>query len=364
MPTVRTSRRGVALPITIFVVTLITLLLSTGFARIKAEGEITTNSNEVTVALAVAQSGLETYLSLLNVDACERPLRPANGDSVRVNVTGGYAWVVARVVQRPLDTLANWLYIVKSTGYAVKPAIGPAPRAQRTVAQFARWQPGAINATGAWTAANGITGAIDGGADGEFRGGDMASSSCDQPALPGLHVPSGQSPGDLSNYTVTGSPTVLQSGTPWAVATGTYINWAEVTSIRPDYTSFQSWNWDYTVQLVTGNLTIGNVGSDHVGTGLLIVTGDLRLRGNFFQFYGVILVGGRLIMDANDQRFDGWVASGLNEGLGAPVSASVLGATNNYTDFDYNSTYVWMGMRNLAGWVAVENAWTDNWALY
>ncbi len=89
------NERGFALPVTILLVALLTVLLSAGFTRVRAELEITEGTAQVAAALAVAQSGLHTYLGMLNVDTCSRPIRPADGDSLRINVT-------------PEDTPRSW----------------------------------------------------------------------------------------------------------------------------------------------------------------------------------------------------------------------------------------------------------------
>ena len=99
-----------------------------------------------------------------------------------------------------------------------------------------------------------------------------------------------------------------------------------------------------------------------VGRGLLIVSGDLTILGSFVQWYGVVLVGGRINFDAADQRFDGLVASGLNHQLGVFVPDGSFGG--DYTDIDYNSQYVQLAMRALAGFAPVANAYTEDWKTY
>jgi hypothetical protein len=222
-----------------------------------------------------------------------------------------------------------------------------------------------VNAT--WVAANGVEGKWDPSAWGELKGADQAAAGCVLPAINPVRVAVGEAPTDLSLYTTSGlTPVALESGTPLDVANSTGINWSAVLAgaITPDYATVQLDNWDYTVQMLTGTGTLGVPGESHTGTGLLIVTDDLQVLGSFVQWYGVILVGGRIIFDAADQRFDGWVVTGLNEQIGTGVVHTDLGSFANYIDIDFNSTYVYMGMQGLSGWVPVENAWMDNWASY
>jgi hypothetical protein len=76
----------------------------------------------------------------------------------------------------------------------------------------------------------------------------------------------------------------------------------------------------------------------------------------------VVLVGGRIFFDAADQRFDGLVASGLNRQLGMSVPTGSFGG--DYLDIDYNSRYIYLAMRPLAGFAPVANALTEDWNTY
>src|SRR5574341_710423 len=94
--------RGIALPVPLFIITLMTIMLAAAFARVGAERELAVGSSDAVNALAVAQSGLQRYFAYRD----SLRARPRDGDSVRFNVTGGYADVVARVSKRPVtDTL-------------------------------------------------------------------------------------------------------------------------------------------------------------------------------------------------------------------------------------------------------------------
>ena len=366
---VLSSRRGFALPLTILLIALLTVMLTAGFSRLQVERQIADGAGNVSTALTIAQSGLQTYLGTVNTDACTRPIRPPDGDSVRINLTGGYADVVARVVQRPLDTLQTWTYIVRSTGYVIHPLAGPEPRARRTVAQFARWQTGHLYIRAAWTAANGINNWAPPGS-GEFRGRDQnPTPECSQPEINPIRAPLGEGPLPPSEYLTDGTlPIVESSGTPMEVADSTGIDWlATITGgLIPDYTSVQLGNLDYPVQVITGNLTIGSGASVIEGTGLLVVTGDLRIRGASFKWYGVVLVGRQLKFDAADQRFDGYLVSGLQEQDSTPpnIPRTKLGGAGNSTSIHFNTAYIRRAMESLTGFVPIGNAWMDNWATY
>jgi hypothetical protein len=355
------SRAGFALPIVLLLVVLLTALLTAGLARTASELQIATASQAVEQASAVARSGLQTYLGSVSEDACGRPNRPPDGDSVRINVPGGFAEVVATVVRRPADTLANWLYLVRSTGYVIWPAYGSTPVANRTIAQFAEWQSGQLALPAAFTAANGLT-RIPGGS-GQLHGADEhGTSGCQTAPLRSLRV-AGSVPG-LSDYDLTGgSP--LGGGTGAEIVDAARIDWGALLTpgrISPDYSSPQPDDGTYPIQFVTGNGTLGSAGATTFGRGLLIVSGDLLVLGNFVQWYGVVLVGGQILFDAADQRFDGFVASGLNRQLGLAPPVGAIGG--DYTDIDYDSRYVRLALRPLTGFAPVANAHLEHWRSY
>ena len=364
-PLLRVHRAdGFALPITLFVVTLVTLMLSTVFVRVQIDRRIGESSGDIVDALTAAQSGLNSYLGTVNYDVngCWRALRPPDGDSVRINVNGGYADVVAHVVQRPLDTLDTWMYIVRSTGRVIKPTQGADPQAVRTVAQFAEWRRGSVDIVAALTAANGLR---DPDGTGEFKGNDQAPSPCNDPNVSAIRTPTGEAPSLPLGYTTTGtSPNVVESGSGPTVANLTKIDWLATTTggVIPDYTYVRTGDTSYPVMLITGDATLGAAGLTTVGYGTLIVTGKLTTEGNFVQWYGIVLVGGDLHFHAADQRFDGTVVSGLNEQLGLnPLKTHIAGG---YVDIDYDSRFVRLATRPFAGFFPVENGWVDNWATY
>jgi len=352
---------GIALPTTILVITLVTIMISALFVRVQTDRRIGESGGHNVDALALAQGGLETYLGTVNFDACDRPSRPPDGDSVRINLIGGYADVVAHVVRRPADTLGTWMYVVRSTGKVIVPALGAEPQAQRTVARFAQWQSSSITPPAAFTAANGLFRTSGGSI--ELRGVDQAAVGCTEPTVYALRVPAGTQPSPRADFVLNGiSPYVLQSGTSLEVANETGIDWAAVVGggIVPDTNEIVLWDMDYPVMLVNGDATLNTNNSQGFGT--LIVTGDLEIVGNWLYWYGIVLVGGEIEFSATEQLFDGFVVSGLNAQLGAAVSMGQIGTVT--TDFDYDSQYVRKALKALAGFAPVSNAWIDNWATY
>ena len=366
------SHRGFALPLTLFVVALITVMLSASFVRVRNEHRISESSGDMLTALAVAQTGLQSYVGTVNFDGCYRAIRPLDGDSVRINVQGGYADVVATVVKKPVDSLTPWMYVVRSTGYVIDPTQGTEPQARRTVAQFAHWQRNYIRVLAAYTAANGFTNLKT--SVGELSGADQAPGGCEDPQVPALRVPSGEAPAtwmpgldSIQDYATSGlSPVVVTGGNGTDVANATGIDWvATITGgIVPDYDYIRLWDFDYPVMLVEGDATLNCISGD-LGFGLLIVTGELYITGtggDCIYWYGVILVGDEADFDASEQLVDGMIVSGLNEQTGGtPILGDVDG---DDLDIDYDSWYVRRALASLAGFAPIGNAWVDNWSTY
>ncbi len=109
-------------------------------------------------AFAVAQSGLQTYIGM------SRDSTPPDGDSLRINVVGGYADVVAQLIRNDTPNSIQ-MYVVRSRGHVIVPSVGPEPQAVRTVAQFAQWG-GTLRRVAALTSINKIIVTNDGEDDG------------------------------------------------------------------------------------------------------------------------------------------------------------------------------------------------------
>ncbi|MDH4044206.1 MAG: hypothetical protein OEY20_06910 [Gemmatimonadota bacterium] len=348
------DRRGIALPAVILLVALLTALLTTGLSRARTERQIAEASDETAGALTIAQSGLQTYLGTVTT-------RPADGDSTRINVTGGYANVVTYLVRQPADTIQRTLYLVRSTGVVITPDSGAAPRAQRTVAQFAEWEAGYMLHRAALTAPNGLQ-QRNGSSILYFSGYDACATNAPIPAARTTSmttVPPAPAPTFLP------PPGLIAEGvgTGLTVATQTAINWAGALGgeLVPDYTSFQNGNFAFPVQRVAGNLALAGT---LAGTGLLVVGGDLDIGGSSFDFRGVILVGGSIDFNASLQIVRGLVISGLNEQLGVNPQRTEMGGTNKNLYIYYDSCFILAALAPLTGLTPIRNAWLDTWASY
>lgn len=347
-----TNDSGIALPVTIFVITLLTIMLAASFIRVDAERSIALGAGQSVNALALAQSGLQDYLA-------SRTAPPSDGDSVRFNLTGGYADVVAHLVQRPADSLANRVYVVRSTGYVIVPERGATHQGATTVAQFAAWQTGVIRRIAAFVAANRVTSAAGGNIN--INGNDNCL---------GLSGPVGsvraRSGSSFTRGTYTPTPPVV-SGSGGHVADTTGVDWNRIVNggFIPDYYTL-SGPGPWKTYLIRGNATLA---SGTVGTGILMVTGNLTTTGTGgrAEWYGIVLVGGRIEFNARRTRFRGLVYSGLNELLGGgPPPDGTIGGGGGGSEYviEYWSCYVNNSLAGLTGLVGIPNAWVENWATY
>jgi hypothetical protein len=346
------DERGFALPAVIFLVALLTLLLTTGLARVQADRQIAEAGEATADAFAIAQSGLQNYMG-------SRTTRPPDGDSVRVNLTGGYANVVSRVVRNPADTTENSLYLVRSTGFVIDPLAGAAIQAQRSVAQFADWQSGTIEWRAALTAASGLTAEDDDAATPRVISG---FDECGGDPIPGART---DTDAPTVGVTYAGSTALIEqgAGAQTAIANQTEIDWAGALSSAfvPDYTTFQNGDTTFPIQRIMGYFNPGGAVS---GSGLLIVRDSLRPTGSGFYFEGVILVGGGFNFDADSNVIHGLVVTGLNRQLGLWANPTDLGGLGEISRVSFNSCKVSRALAALAGMAPLANGWLDTWATY
>ena len=337
-------RDGIALPLTIFAVAIVTLMLSTVMVRVRTDLALAVSSSDVTEGLIIAQNGLRTYLA----SATERP---ADGDSIRINVQGGYAMVVARLVQRPTDTLDNWRFVIRSTGYVIKPDEGSDPRAIRTVAQFADWQHAAIYTAAALTAINGV----DFGDEPQIVVDGYDNCSIEK-KVAGLRAPAGSETPDSTN----GAPPTKIQGSWSDVAAETRVDWPAIVSgaFEADYETAIFNDTTYSSYYLEGNVYLENVS----GNGLLIVTGELDTEGSYFFWDGIVLVGGMFDPDADSSVIRGMLVSGLNKTLGQSVEPNEFYESGDKVYLSYGSYDIDQTVDAVGGFVPMENTWMDNWA--
>jgi hypothetical protein len=348
------DRRGFALPTVILLVALLTVLLTAGLSRARTESQIAYATNETEGAFTIAEGGLQAYLGGITLGT--PPSRPPDGDSVRINIPGGYANVVAHLVRHPADTTQRSLYLIRSTGVVVNPDSGARAEATHSVAQFAEWESSYMLHRAALTSANGVE------RNSGFASTVMITGNgdpCGATPIPGVRAAD-----TVGSFSPTGNPgLIVESGT--TIAAQTLINWSGALGddLVPDYTSFQNGNATYPVQRVLGDANI--VGFNPSGTGILLVSGDLHVVALSFQFKGIILVGGKIEFDVGTTLVRGLIVSGLGKQLGAPnPGRTEMGGDFKSVYVYYDSCEIQNALASLSGLAGVRNAWMDTWASY
>ncbi len=362
------QQRGFALPITIFLIAILTLMLGSTFTRAATEHRIAGGSKAAIVAMFVAQSGLEKYFSQDFLDWN----RPLSGDSMRLDLQGGWAWVVPEVLRTPADTMNDFLYIIRSTGYAENPREPGNVLAHRAIAQFANWQTPWLDAPrAAIIAANRLQIEPPAGKV-VFDGRDRPNSLCaGDPLLPdgfGARLPaSGNTDLELADD-YHGAPGRQESGTRESVAQLVNIDWEAIRSGKfiPDYTSPQyGLTGEFPSQLVDGNYSESV--QHFEGEGLLIVTGNLSVSTAREHWYwrGVILVGGEAKFESDTTYIYGRVITGLNYLTGdAPTNDDTDVRATQLARSRFDSCNIRKSLKSLKGFVPLVNTWVDNWATF
>ena len=358
----RFNQRGATLPLTVLLLALMGVAVAITYHRISSERRITGDSRAQLGAFAVAQSGLNRYLSLLN----GKP--PWNVTVTYNDLPGGTAQVDLRQLRESTTTLLPALYTITSRGTYTggKRYDGLAPAAERTVATYALWTPAPFDLNGAFTSLN-ASGVRINGASPRLSGIDRCGVGA---AIPGVASVDGQ---------YSGQPVVLEGnpvGVPANMGTGgtggtadqaVDIDWAAIragTMLPPIYThptwptsgQFDEWP----VTKVNGDLN--PLPSN--GKGILIVTGDLTINGATppRTWEGIVLVGGTLTGNGASNIY-GAVITGLNVKVGIPVTGlNDLG--NGTKNYQYDSCALSRALGKIGSIQRVRNGWSDNWASY
>ena len=344
-----TREGGFALPFTVLLLALLTAMLTGILTRAATEHEVTKSSRASVDALTVARNGLKHYF------ADTLSLRPGAADSIRYNVDGGFAWVFPNLLVHPADSMQDHLYLIRSVGYTLDPNQGSTPQARRFVAEFANWHQGAMNEQAALTAINGAYGTPPVGTTAVVDGTDL----CGMGDTTGLRSRIGAVPPPGT----TGSPPSIIADTALQVAAQQGIDWATIYNggFTADYSSVINGDTTFASYLLTGpHPQLHNIR----GTGLLIALGELDSESTYFEWDGVILVGGEFDWDADSTIVRGLVVSGLNEQLGVPVDSQRFNEANENVFLYYDSCNVDRALESLRGFRRQANTFFDNWATY
>ncbi|UCD24002.1 MAG: hypothetical protein JSW51_13385 [Gemmatimonadota bacterium] len=342
------DQRGFALPLSILVITVTTLMLTAAFVRAAADHDTADSAASTVKALAIARTGLERYIAIYD----SINVRPLDGDSLRINVSGGFADVIAHQVQVPANALQPHTYVVRSRGTAIEPTRGSDPQAVRTVAQFANWVPAGFSTVAAHTALNGVKFAPE--SEHVIDGNDQCS---------GLAVMGYRGPwtSDVPAGT-SGSPPDSVAGTWPQIAVKLGIDWSQIVNgdFEADHAAVIAGDTTFATYRIEGNASL----TDITGTGLLMVTGNLDLHGARIEWDGAVLIGGRLHPDADTTIIRGMLVSGLNFQVGEFPNKNELSHEDENLYIHFNSCTLHRALDRYTGFSPVAGTWIDNWAMY
>jgi hypothetical protein len=360
------------------VLALMAVAVAITFARTSAERAIGADGKANLGAFAVAQSGLNRFLSTLD----GKPAVPNTwpGNPVIQSVTyadlpGGTAQVEMAMLRESTTTLLPAVYSITSRGVytAAKRFDSRKPAAERTVATLALWTPAPLDINAAVTSLTGLT--VNGNSS-HYSGIDRCGiqSNIAGVAVPG---PSG-GPGNLDAQhpsVVDGSPEdePINIGTPGTGGTAkdeVDVDWDGIVNnnlIPPNLVYSGTWPpmngggglgmEDWPVIRINGNATMPGSGK-----GILIVTGNLTWNGTPIKTWeGLVLVGGTLIGNGNAFIYGG-VMTGLNIKLGIAVPDYDVG--NGTKTWQYDSCSLTRALGKIGSIQRVRNGWTDTWSSY
>jgi hypothetical protein len=359
-PLLRRAPRGVALPMAVMAVALLTSLITAALLVLGSERRVIDTQDSTVKAAALAQSALQWFMNERGTAFGFTTAPPAASESTRVNYTGlGYADVVLTQI-RPVVGGAPAVYLLRSHAVLTLGRMSGLPAAERTVAQYAQFIKQGLKVQGGWTSLTGLT--KNGGA-GTLSGFDACGDSA---AVAGVAVPT--NPGYDQNGGASvpvGNPPIKLLGTQAQTNAAVRIDWNAIVNqnaITPTVTippgsfptTFPAGYWPV-IRINTSPYTLPTWGQ-----GLIIATGDLVVSGSE-MWNGIILVGGKLTANGNN-TVQGAVMSGLNVLLGMSVEESDVG--NGTKTYGYDSCHVSAALAALSHLEPVNNAWADNWAGY
>jgi hypothetical protein len=376
----RSNRPGMAVPMAILSIAVMTIALMTGFMLISSERRTVDDQQAQVRALGIAQQGLDAYLRHPE-NPTFRPGRtvhmpPWSNDTAWVPVnTRDTAIVIPKLFRTSTLVNADTMYVISSLGYLGGKYLRGTPTARRAVAEMATWTMGAtLPIKAGWMSLSGIQ---KNGVSGTLSGNDDASPPCGGPGnVAGVSVPTAvpsgagyQGPLDplsgnppLDNTTLgltpaTAADSMKKSGIDW-------LRWSQGLDIPNVWRTadhggtFPSFSnpASYPIVYVSGNLP-----DLPTGRGLLIVSGNLTINGST-SWDGIILVGGGVTANGNN-NVQGAVLSGLNAIID-PTSVPIASLGNGTKTIQYNSCEVKKAMAGMRALVPRRGTWVDNWATF
>lgn len=325
-------------------------------------------------AFTIAQSALEQFIvrrqqtGFCPICMANNPVRPTLPESTQIAFPGGFAWVVARPIRATTETVTG-LFLITSRGVDTTTPIGGGSRlsrAERTVAQYATWNPLSMNVVSSWTSLSGVNKA---GISGDIVGHDNCPSGSGGGAssLPGVTVPTGTYSGSTGGV-VGATPPIDSVQSLDALRNNVGIDWRAIQNgaVTADYTVNNSSQWPTAALFALNPNTWFVIRVRYQdanppltffpGRGIIIADSNFVMNGNE-DWKGILLVGGKLDSNGNNANY-GATLSGLNLLLNNnPIPQSTQ---NGAKSFFYHSCNVRDAASRLSSYMVVQNAWMDN----
>lgn len=357
MPRLR-NRSGIALPTILMLVAILSVMAAGAITLVGTERRVVGYESGATRAHALARSGLDRFLASRDSMGFTS-IPPAPVESVRVAFPGGYADVVMERVREEVGIASPAMYVVRSRGVLLDRSARPRPIAERTIAQYARWQRAAMTVLAAHTSLGGVNYI---GSAGTLNGLDACGAAASVagvavPTAPGYAQPSGP-------FIPSGTPNALDLGTSATAINAVSMDWGSIAvhGISAATVQLPGGAWPTSTQwgdpdfwpviVVRGDFTVP---SD--GRGLLVVTGALTLPPS--RHWDGILLTGDALATSGGATVNGAVVTGLNATLGATVAADQL--SGPYVA-QYNSCNVAHALDVFNGLTPIRNATIDRWS--
>lgn len=363
-------REGFALTMVLLVMIVLTGGVLTAYSLTTTEHRKTDDRREQVSAFLLAQEGLGRFIEESQGDGPDLDADPQEWCKDYGDLNGGEARVCPYLLRAAVDDEPE-LWVIHSTAWRTGGNLAHLPDAARSVAQMVYWEPAELDVKAGLESLGGVTNKGN-DKDGKISGIDECGI---EDPLPALAIPEFPKYDDKHKDILETGPCLEDGTCPDRIrytgpnteeaAKSVNIDWAGIkngTALRPDE-EFPGGAWrtptstkEWPVLKYNGNLD-----GAPSGKGILIVTGDLTLRGGKVDWHGIVLVGGKL--EANgDNTISGATIVGLNALLGEQVQPSELDATLNGTKtLRFNSCHIADALEAYSSFVPISNAWMDAW---
>lgn len=343
---------GFALVVALLSLVGLTALATVGFLMSDTDYDVSQNHRASVRAFYAADAALKEYIGTQ---------KGFPDDTMFFSYPDATARVTATLLNEP-DSLQQ-IFLIESEGVYTPPEGGTAVRRMSTITII---DMNTLNAPAALTSPVGI---LKNGGAGTIDGYDESvTGDCPVAGLgdkPGVAVPPAGYQQNGGSTVPDGNPPIFEDA-PLSILASTGIDWQAVVagqSMLPDYVipgdawpNFNQLASDDWPVIYVDQVAEFEVNPPESGRGTIIVRHDFRMTGSF-DWDGILLVGGRIVSDGN-QDIRGAAVAGLNLLLGENPNTVDLG--NGTKVFQYNSCNVYNAMTNLASMAEEPGTWFES----